>query len=204
MLWRSRVSYTVCQSRYAMPLSLSFVLIGFFLWVAENAATLLGAWQYPDQAQIWQMVHVGKWGSWALLVSLSFVLVAAVKMQEGRFYGEVGPVAAVKGATSPSVRVAAGAPLAPIACITGDARCGADMRTTVDSSSLGPPSGQRARQAARGRSLSTNAQRACVASGLSHLDEPVVVRHRSAVGLPRRAGWSTRHFAGCLRCPDEE
>jgi hypothetical protein len=78
-----------------MPLSLSFVLIGFFLWVAENAATLLGAWQYPDQAEIWQLVHVGKWGSWALLVSLSFVLVAAVKTQEGRFYGEVGAVAAV-------------------------------------------------------------------------------------------------------------
>jgi uncharacterized membrane protein YoaT (DUF817 family) len=97
VLWRSRVSYTVGPHRYAMPLSLSFVLIGFFLWVAENAATLLGAWQYPDQAQIWQMVHVGKWGSWALLVSLSFVLVAAVKMQEGRFYGEVGAVPAVKG-----------------------------------------------------------------------------------------------------------
>jgi uncharacterized membrane protein YoaT (DUF817 family) len=97
VLWRSRVSYTVGRHRYAMPLSLSFVLIGFFLWVAENAATLLGAWQYPDQAQIWQMVHVGKWGSWALLVSLSFVLVAAVKMQEGRFYGEVGAVPAVKG-----------------------------------------------------------------------------------------------------------
>lgn len=97
LLWRSRVSYTVGRYRYAMPLSLSFVLIGFFLWVAENAATLLGAWQYPDQSQFWQMVHVGKWGSWALLVSLSFVLVAAVKMQEGRFYGEVASVPAVTG-----------------------------------------------------------------------------------------------------------
>ena len=97
VLWRSRVSYTVGERRYAMPLSLSFVLIGFFLWVAENAATLLGAWQYPDQAELWQLVHVGKWGSWALLVSLSFVLVAAVKMQEGRFYGEVGAVPAVTG-----------------------------------------------------------------------------------------------------------
>jgi uncharacterized membrane protein YoaT (DUF817 family) len=97
VLWRSRVSYTVGGRRYAMPLSLSFVLIGFFLWVAENAATLLGAWQYPDQAEIWQLVHVGKWGSWALLVSLSFVLVAAVKMQEGRFYGEVGAVPTVTG-----------------------------------------------------------------------------------------------------------
>ncbi|SDS89545.1 Uncharacterized membrane protein YoaT, DUF817 family [Friedmanniella luteola] len=95
VLWRSRVSYTVGARRYAMPLSLSFVLIGFFLWVAENAATLLGAWQYPDQAAAWQLVHVGKWGSWALLVSLSFVLVAAVKAQEGRFYGQVGTTPAV-------------------------------------------------------------------------------------------------------------
>lgn len=85
-LWRSRVSFTVGEQRYAMPLSLSFVLIGFFLWVAENGATWLGAWQYPDQADFWQLVHVGKWGSWALLVSLSFVLVAAVKQGEGRFY----------------------------------------------------------------------------------------------------------------------
>lgn len=95
VLWRSRVSYTVGERRYAMPLSLSFVLIGFFLWVAENAATLLGAWKYPDQEQAWQLVHVGKWGSWALLVSLSFVLVAAVKTQEGRLYGEIGAVPAV-------------------------------------------------------------------------------------------------------------
>lgn len=86
VLWRSRVGFTVGQQRYAMPLSLSFVLIGFFLWVAENGATWLGAWQYPDQADFWQLVHVGKWGSWALLVSLSFVLVAAVKLGEGRFY----------------------------------------------------------------------------------------------------------------------
>lgn len=97
VLWRSRVSYSVGERRYTMPLSLSFVLIGFFLWVAENAATLLGAWRYPDQEQAWQLVHVGKWGSWALLVSLSFVLVATVKMQEGRFYGEVSAVPAVTG-----------------------------------------------------------------------------------------------------------
>ena len=94
-LWPSRVSFTVGRRRYAMPLSLSFVLIGFFLWVAENGATWLGAWQYPDQAAFWQLVHVGKWGSWALLVSLSFVLVAAVKRGEGTFYGEVGTIPAV-------------------------------------------------------------------------------------------------------------
>ncbi|TJY64090.1 DUF817 domain-containing protein [Arthrobacter sp. CAU 1506] len=102
VLWRSRVDFTVGARSYAMPLSLSFVLIGFFLWVAENAATLLGAWQYPDQSQIWQMVHVGKWGSWALLVSLSFVLVAAVKTQEGRFYGKAGAAPTVTSDQRPS------------------------------------------------------------------------------------------------------
>jgi uncharacterized membrane protein YoaT (DUF817 family) len=34
------------------------------------------------------MVHVGKLGSWALLITLSFVLVAAVKAKEGAFYGD--------------------------------------------------------------------------------------------------------------------
>ena len=57
-------------------LPLSFVLIGFFLWVAENVATFLGAWRYPDQGDAWRMVHAGKFGSWVLLVSLSFVLVS--------------------------------------------------------------------------------------------------------------------------------
>ena len=37
---RTWVHFTVGRRRYAMPLALSFVLIGFFLWVAENAATL--------------------------------------------------------------------------------------------------------------------------------------------------------------------
>ncbi|SEQ06587.1 DUF817 domain-containing protein [Microlunatus flavus] len=95
VLWRSRVWFSVGERRYAMPLSLSFVLIGFFLWLAENGATFLGAWRYPDQARLWQLVHVGKWGSWALLVSLSFVLVAAVKVQEGRFYGSADAEPAV-------------------------------------------------------------------------------------------------------------
>lgn len=104
VLWSSRVSFTVGHHRYAMPLSLSLVLIGFFLWIAENGATLLGAWRYPDQAAIWQVVHVGKWGSWALLVSLSFVLVAAVKRWEGTFYGSVGtPPAVTDQADWPSV-----------------------------------------------------------------------------------------------------
>ena len=84
---RARVHFTVGRRRYAMPLALSFVLIGFFLWVAENAATLLRAWQYPSQEAVWTLVHPAKLGSWSLLVVVVIVLVAAVKALEGRLYG---------------------------------------------------------------------------------------------------------------------
>lgn len=80
------VFYTVGQKRYRMPLALSFVLIGFFLWVAENAGTFLDAWNYPDQVSVWRLVHPAKFGAWALLVSMSFVLVATVKALEGKLY----------------------------------------------------------------------------------------------------------------------
>ena len=74
--WRTWVHYTVGEARYRMPLALSFVLIGFFLWLAENISTIFAAYRYPDQADGWSMVHVGKFGSWALLVVVSFLLVA--------------------------------------------------------------------------------------------------------------------------------
>jgi uncharacterized membrane protein YoaT (DUF817 family) len=86
---RTWVHFTVGRHRYAMPLALSFVLIGFFLWAAENAATFLRAWQYPSQESVWTLVHAAKLGSWSLLVVVSIVLVAGIKANEGRLYGEV-------------------------------------------------------------------------------------------------------------------
>lgn len=62
-----------------MPLVLAFVLIGFFIWVAENIATFFGGWVYPNQMQGWAIVGPAKISSWALLVILSFVIVASVK-----------------------------------------------------------------------------------------------------------------------------
>jgi uncharacterized membrane protein YoaT (DUF817 family) len=87
---RTWVHFTVGRHRYAMPLALSFVLIGFFLWLAENAATLLRAWQYPSQESVWTLVHAAKLGSWSLLVVVSIVMVTAVKAYEGRLYGSAG------------------------------------------------------------------------------------------------------------------
>jgi len=86
-LWGSAVHFTVGGDRYWMPTTVAFILIGGFLWLAENLATALSAWRYPNQADGWHLVHAGKFGSWALLISLSFVLVAAVKAKEGTLYG---------------------------------------------------------------------------------------------------------------------
>ncbi|MEU6805674.1 DUF817 domain-containing protein [Streptomyces neyagawaensis] len=70
------VRYTVRGVRRRMPLAFSFVLIGFFLWVAENLATYVGAWRYPYQLDGWQPVAVDKFAAWALLISITFVLAA--------------------------------------------------------------------------------------------------------------------------------
>ncbi len=86
VLRRCQVHFTVGDARYRMPLALSFLLIGCFLWLAENGATFLDAWNYPGQLDVWEAVHAAKLGAWALLVTMSYVLVATVKAQEGRLY----------------------------------------------------------------------------------------------------------------------
>ncbi|KRB53254.1 hypothetical protein ASE04_08590 [Rhizobium sp. Root708] len=62
-----------------MPLLAAFVLIGFFIWLAENISTFLGIWQYPNQVGAWSIVHLGKWSSWCLLVIMTFTIVANLK-----------------------------------------------------------------------------------------------------------------------------
>jgi uncharacterized membrane protein YoaT (DUF817 family) len=76
---RTSVSFRVLNKHHQMPLLLSFVLIGFFIWIAENFSTIVGLWQYPNQAFSWEQVHIGKWSSWSLLVIMSFTLIASLK-----------------------------------------------------------------------------------------------------------------------------
>jgi uncharacterized membrane protein YoaT (DUF817 family) len=77
--WRTQVYFTVWHQRRRMPLVLSFFLIGFFIWVAENIATFFGAWVYPEQTARWTAVSAQKMSSWFLLVIISFVIVADLK-----------------------------------------------------------------------------------------------------------------------------
>ncbi len=73
----ARVHYTVGRHTYWMPMPLSFVLTGFFLWLAENIATYADAWRYPYQMHGWEPVSVEKFGAWVLLISVLCVIGAA-------------------------------------------------------------------------------------------------------------------------------
>ncbi|MFS0784022.1 DUF817 domain-containing protein [Bacillus sp. 1P06AnD] len=79
IFFKTVVYFKLNGRMYRMPLSLSFLLIGFFIWIAENITTFLGAWQYPDQRQAWSLVHIGKISSWFLLVVISIIIVAQLK-----------------------------------------------------------------------------------------------------------------------------
>lgn len=73
------VSFKISDQYFKMPMVLAYFLIGFFIWVAENISTYLGAWQYPNQSQQWHLVHIGKISSWFLLVIISVIIVVNLK-----------------------------------------------------------------------------------------------------------------------------
>jgi uncharacterized membrane protein YoaT (DUF817 family) len=76
---RAMVIYRPLDQERRMPLLLAFLLIGFFLWLAENISTFFGVWRYPNQLGAWATVHIGKWSSWSLLVIMTFTIVASLK-----------------------------------------------------------------------------------------------------------------------------
>jgi len=76
---RSRMTFFVQNRPAQMPLPLTFGLIGLGLWTAENIATFLGAWQYPDQHRAWHLVHASKISSWSMLAIITFLIVAHLK-----------------------------------------------------------------------------------------------------------------------------
>jgi uncharacterized membrane protein YoaT (DUF817 family) len=83
---RSSVVFRPLDRDRTMPLLLGFVLIGFFIWLAENISTFFGVWRYPNQMGAWTSVHVGKWSSWSLLVIMTFTIVANLKHIKERIH----------------------------------------------------------------------------------------------------------------------
>jgi uncharacterized membrane protein YoaT (DUF817 family) len=76
---RTSISFYPLGTRRSMPLALAFMLVAFFIWIAENISTFLGAWKYPDQIHVWNAVSTGKITSWFLMVIISFIIVAYLK-----------------------------------------------------------------------------------------------------------------------------
>jgi uncharacterized membrane protein YoaT (DUF817 family) len=74
---RVRIYYTVDVIPRWMPLILAAILTGLFMWIAENIGTYTGTWLYPGQT-VWKPVSFAKFGSWYLLLFVSFVLVTLV------------------------------------------------------------------------------------------------------------------------------
>jgi uncharacterized membrane protein YoaT (DUF817 family) len=72
------VYYRPYRKLRRMPLLLGFCLVTLFIWAAENIGTFATAWVYPNQRNGWQHVDFGKFGSWFLLMIISFILVSLV------------------------------------------------------------------------------------------------------------------------------
>lgn len=83
---RSTVVFRPLDRERRMPLLLAFILIGFFIWLAENISTFFGIWKYPNQLGAWSAVHIGKWSSWSLLVIMTFTIVANLKHVKERIH----------------------------------------------------------------------------------------------------------------------
>ncbi|MBT1705816.1 DUF817 domain-containing protein [Chryseosolibacter indicus] len=84
VFWNTRFVFTTSNVQRKIPMVLSFLLIGFFIWVGENIATFFGAWKYASQHDGWKMVSLGKISSWFLLVVLSIVIVVQLKFSRSK------------------------------------------------------------------------------------------------------------------------
>ncbi len=86
LFWKTRVYFVITNTSRWMPMNLAFILIAFFIWIAENISTYLGAWKYPDQIHAWTVVSTQKVTSWFLMVIISFILVAYLKHFKNKHY----------------------------------------------------------------------------------------------------------------------
>lgn len=76
---RAQIVFRPLHQDRRMPLSLGLILVGFFIWLAENLGTFFGLWAYPHQLGAWAAVHVSKWSAWSLLVLMSFTIITNLK-----------------------------------------------------------------------------------------------------------------------------
>ncbi|MBZ0127956.1 MAG: DUF817 domain-containing protein [Rhodobacteraceae bacterium] len=75
LYWRTRIWFYPDRTARWMPLPVAAFLSAFFIWIAENVGTFTATWAYPGQDGL---VSFSKFGSWYLLLYVSFVLVTLV------------------------------------------------------------------------------------------------------------------------------
>ena len=79
LLWAPTVMhFRVWRATLRVPLLPIFLGVALFIWIAENIATLSGAWLYPNQTAGWEPVSGQKIVSWLLLMIISVVMVTWV------------------------------------------------------------------------------------------------------------------------------
>jgi len=76
---RTRVYYLNWHVHRWMPLIVGLALVTLFIWFAENIGTFTRTWLYPNQHRAWSLVGFSKFGSWFLLLIISYTLVALIK-----------------------------------------------------------------------------------------------------------------------------
>jgi uncharacterized membrane protein YoaT (DUF817 family) len=84
LFWRTRIYFRIDKDYRWMPLLLAAFLSAGFVFLAENIGTATGTWLYAGQTPF-QMVSLGKFGSWYLLMFISFVLVTLVNPPKGLY-----------------------------------------------------------------------------------------------------------------------
>ena len=87
---RSWIYFTNWRSRRSMPVLLGLLLVTAFVWGTENIGTFTKTWLYPNQRNGWSMVSLGKFGSWFLLLIISYTLVVLIK--KPRDIGDAPPL----------------------------------------------------------------------------------------------------------------
>ena len=85
--FRTKVVFRPQHKDRKMPLLLGFVLVSFFIWIAENLSTFATIWVYPNQVSGWAPVGISKLIAWFLLMQLSFVLIYGLRSFEATSVG---------------------------------------------------------------------------------------------------------------------
>lgn len=82
LLARTRIYFMVWRETRWMPLLVGLLLVTVFIFIAENVGTYTRTWLYPSQTAGWTPVGFAKFGSWFLLLVVSYTLVVLIKRPE--------------------------------------------------------------------------------------------------------------------------